>query len=142
MDHAIQGLMDSAMNNIKAMVDVDTVVGDSVTCDDGTIIIPISSVCFGFGAGGSDFAPKAGSAVSEKMFGGGCGGGANVKPAGFLIVSNGNVRYLPVSGSASAFDKLVDLMPGMIDKVNKVISGRKTKKQENQKEAEKIEIID
>lgn len=142
MDHAIQGLMDSAMNNIKAMVDVDTVVGDSVTCDDGTIIIPISSVCFGFGAGGSDFAPKSGSAVSEKMFGGGCGGGANVKPAGFLIVSNGNVRYLPVVGNSSAFDKLVDLMPEMIDKVNKAISGHKAKKQEKQKEAEKIEIID
>ena len=140
MNHAIQGLMDSAMNNIKLMVDVDTVVGDAVDCGGGTVIIPISQVSFGFGAGGSDFAPKAGSAVSEKMFGGGCGGGATVKPSGFLVVTNGNVRYLPVSnGNVSALDKIVDLMPDVIDKINKTISGFSEKKKENK---EKIEIID
>lgn len=139
MDHAIKGLMDSAMTNIKSMVDVDTVVGDAVECGEGTVIIPISTVSFGFGAGGSDFAPKAGSQVSEKMFGGGCGGGATVKPTGFLVVTNGNVRYLPVSGSVSALDKVVDLMPGIIDKLNNAITDRKAKKKE---EKEKIEIID
>lgn len=139
MNHAIQGLMDSAMNNIKSMVDVDTVVGDAVDCGNGTVIIPISNVSFGFGAGGSDFSPKSGSAVSEKMFGGGCGGGATVKPAGFLVVSNGNVRYLPVAGGASTLDKIVDLMPDMIDKVNKTIIDIKDKKKAKN---EKIEIID
>jgi len=139
MDHAIKGLLDSAMGNIKSMVDVDTVVGDAVDCGGGTVIIPISTVSFGFGAGGSDFAPKSGSQVSEKLFGGGCGGGATVKPTGFLVVANGNVRYLPVSGSVSALDKVVDLMPGIVDKLNTAISDRKTKKKE---EKEKIEIID
>ncbi len=139
MDHAIKGLLDSAMGNIKSMVDVDTVVGDAVDCGGGTVIIPISTVSFGFGAGGSDFAPKSGSKVSEKLFGGGCGGGATVKPTGFLVVANGNVRYLPVSGSVSALDKVVDLMPGIVDKLNTAISDRKTKKKE---EKEKIEIID
>lgn len=139
MDHAIKGLLDSAMGNIKSMVDVDTVVGDAVDCGGGTVIIPISTVSFGFGAGGSDFAPKSGSQVSEKLFGGGCGGGATVKPTGFLVVANGNVRYLPVSGSVSALDKVVDLMPGIVDKLNTALSDRKTKKKE---EKEKIEIID
>ena len=138
MDHAIKGLLDSAMGNIKSMVDVDTVVGDAVDCGGGTVIIPISTVSFGFGAGGSDFAPKSGSQVSEKLFGGGCGGGATVKPTGFLVVANGNVRYLPVSGSVSALDKVVDLMPGIVDKLNTALSDRKTKKKE---EIEKIEII-
>ncbi len=139
MDHAINGLLDSAMSNIKSMVDVDTVVGDAVDCGEGTVIIPISTVSFGFGAGGSDFAPKSGSQISEKMFGGGCGGGATVKPTGFLVVANGNVRYLPVSGSVSALDKVVDLMPGIIDKLNTALTDRKSKKKE---EKEKIEIID
>ena len=142
MDNKIQQLMESAMGNIKAMVDVDTVVGDSVTCEDGTVVIPISSVSFGFGAGGSDFSPKAGSAVSEKMFGGGCGGGANVKPAGFLVVAGGNVRYIPTNGDSGAVNKIVDLVPGMIDKVNKAIEGRRERKQAKKKENENIEIID
>ncbi len=139
MNNSIQDLMDSAMGNIKSMVDVDTVVGDAVDCGNGTIVIPVSNVSFGFGAGGSDFAPKSGSQVSEKMFGGGCGGGATVKPAGFLVVSNGNVRYLPVSGGASALDKIVDLMPDMIDKVNKAICGMKDK---NKNKQNKVDIID
>ena len=139
MNHAIQGMMDSAMSNIKAMVDVDTVIGDAVDCGNGTVIIPISTVSFGFGAGGSDFAPKAGTEIKETMFGGGCGGGATVKPSGFLVVSNGNVRYLPVSGSVSALDKVVDLMPEVIDKINNAISGMKDKKKEKEKT---IEIID
>lgn len=141
MEYPIKSLMDSTMDNIKAMVDVDTIVGDSIKCDDGTIIIPVSSVSFGFGAGGSDFAPKAGSAITEKMFGGGCGGGANVKPTGFLIVSNGNVRYLPISSGATTVDKVVDLMPGIIDKINRAITSRKSKKKDSGNEEETV-ILD
>ena len=142
MDNIIQELMNTAMGNIKAMVDVDTVVGDAVTCADGTVIIPISTVSFGFGAGGSDFAPKAGSAVSEKLFGGGCGGGANVKPAGFLVVCGGNVRYISTNGDSGAANKLVDMIPGMIDKVNKAIVERKEKKQAKKEMNDNIEIVD
>ena len=142
MNNTIQELMNTAMGNIKTMVDVDTVVGDAVTCDDGTVIIPISTVSFGFGAGGSDFAPKAGSAVSEKLFGGGCGGGANVKPTGFLVVSGGNVRYIPTSGDSGAANKIVDMIPGMIDKLNKAIVDHKAKKQAKKQVNENIEIID
>ena len=54
-DHPIQGLMETAMENIKAMVDVNTIVGDAVETPDGTVILPISKVGFGFAAGGSDF---------------------------------------------------------------------------------------
>lgn len=142
MNHTLDGLMDSAMSNIKAMVDVDTVIGNAIKCDDGTVIIPISSVYFGFGAGGSDFSPKEGSAITEKMFGGGCGGGANVKPTGFLVVTNGNVRYIPVSGNTNALDKLVDLMPSMFDKLNGAISGFKSRKEKKPEQTDKIEIID
>ena len=142
MEYPIKSLMDSTMDNIKAMVDVDTVVGDCIKCDDGTIIVPISSVSFGFGAGGSDFAPKAGSAITEKMFGGGCGGGANVKPAGFLIVSNGNVRYLPVSDGATTVDKIVDMVPSVIDKINRAITSHKEKKKNKTEGKEETVILD
>ena len=142
MNNNIDELMNAAMDNIKAMAGVDSVVGEAVTCADGTVIIPISSVSFGFGAGGSDFAPKSGSAVTEKMFGGGCGGGANVKPAGFLVVTGGNVRYIPTNGDSGAVNKLIDLVPGMIDKVNKVVSGHREKKQAKKEVNDNIEIID
>lgn len=134
MENPIKGLMETALSNIKTMVDVDTVIGEPVTTMEGTVIIPVSTVSFGFGAGGSEFAPKADTKVSEKMFGGGCGGGANVKPSGFLIISGGNVRYLPMSSSSSPVDKIVDLIPEMVDKVNGVLKDHKKKNKKSQGE--------
>lgn len=134
MSNPIESLMESTISNIKAMVNVDTVIGEPHTTADGTIIIPVSTVSFGFGAGGSEIAPKSGTKITEKMFGGGGGGGANVKPCGFLIITGQNVRYLPLSANVSPVDKIVDLMPEMIDKVNKAITCRKKKKEEKQGE--------
>lgn len=123
-DHPIQGLMDTAMSNIKSMVDVNTIVGDSVTTPDGTVIIPISTVSFGFGAGGTQFAAKADTVTPQNpMFGGGCGGGANVKPIAFLVVGGGNVRLLPISDKVTPTDRIIDMVPEVIDKVNCALSG-------------------
>ena len=45
----------TAMTSLESMVDVNTIVGDMVTPPDGTVIIPVSKVSFGFAAGGSEF---------------------------------------------------------------------------------------
>ena len=130
-EHPIQGLMDTAMSNIKAMVDVNTIVGTPVTTPDNSVIIPISTVSFGFGAGGSEFAPKKGSVTEgaqNPMFGGGAGSGANIKPVAFLVVSGGNVRLLPITDSSSPIDKIIDLVPELVDKVNDALSGLKKEK--------------
>ena len=130
-EHPIQGLMDTAMSNIKAMVDVNTIVGTPVTTPDNSVIIPISTVSFGFGAGGSEFAPKKGSVTEgaqNPMFGGGAGSGANIKPVAFLVVSGGNVRLLPITDSSSPIDKIIDLVPELVDVVNDALSGLKKEK--------------
>ncbi len=127
-EHPIQGLMDTAMTNLKAMVDVDTIVGNAVTAPDNTVIIPISTVSFGFAAGGSDISPQ--KAVGEALFGGGAGGGVNVKPVAFLVVADGNVRLLPVTSQSSPVDKLIDLVPQLMDKLNDTVSSLKKKKEE------------
>ena len=92
-DHPIDGLMASAMSNIKEMVDVNTIVGNPVTIPDGTTIIPISKVSFGFAAGGSEF-----SNGQEKQlpFGGGSGAGVTINPVGFLVASSSQVEFISV----------------------------------------------
>lgn len=55
--HPIEGLMSSAMQGLKEMIDVNTIVGSPITTSDGTVIMPISKVALGFGVGGSEF-PK------------------------------------------------------------------------------------
>ncbi|NLL52802.1 MAG: sporulation protein YtfJ, partial [Peptococcaceae bacterium] len=99
-EHPIETLMKTAMDSIQKMINVNTVIGDPVETPTGSVIIPVSRVSCGFAAGGSEFAPMDGAEgedssteESSKMpFGGGSGGGVSVKPVGFLVVSNDQVR--------------------------------------------------
>lgn len=75
MDHPIQGLMKAAMENLKEMVDVNTIVGEPVQTADGGVVLTVSKVAFGFGAGGSDFQTNDGQrANGNPAFGGGSAG--------------------------------------------------------------------
>ena len=125
-EHPIQGLMKTAMESIKGMVDVNTVIGDAVEAPDGSVIIPVSRVGLGFAAGGSEFgAPK----ETELPFGGGSGAGVSVQPVGFLVVGKDAVRLLPVSHGA-IWDRLVDLVPQLADKVQQVFGNCRTSDRE------------
>lgn len=137
-ENPMQGFMDSTLKNLKSMVDVNTIVGEAVTTPDGTIIIPVSTVGFGFGAGGSEFGKgtNKGTNSEDGMFGGGCGGGVSIKPTAFLVVNNSGVRLLPVSQSTSAADKIIDLVPEMIERVNNAFSDMSQKRSEKKKEKE------
>ena len=126
--HPINELMTNVMGNLKQMVDVNTIVGSPVETADGTTIIPVSKVGFGFAAGGSDF--SAASPDADPHFGGGSGAGVSIAPIGFLVVGKDQIRMIPVTSSNSAVDKLVDYIPAAISKVNKMIEKHKENKSE------------
>ena len=69
--HPISDLMTETMSKIKEMVDVNTIIGNPIVAADGTTVIPVSKVSFGFGAGGSEFASKHAASGSPRAFGGG-----------------------------------------------------------------------
>jgi sporulation protein YtfJ len=139
-EHPIQGLMQTAMENIKEMVDVNTIVGDPVETPDGSVILPISKVGFGFAAGGSEFDPEVENARKgdnkggdhaqvELPFGGGAGGGVSITPIGFLVVGNGQVKMLSTEGPNQLYDKLLDLAPQVFDKIQQMTKKNKSGQQ-------------
>lgn len=112
--HPIEGLMKSTMENIKSMIDVNTIIGDAVTTSSG-IIIPISKVSFGFTSGGSEFPNnKKNENPKDYPFGGISGAGVNVKPVGFLVVKNEQIRFLSADHETS-YDRIIDNIPQYID---------------------------
>lgn len=123
-EHPIQGLMRTAMQSIKEMVDVDTIVGEPVETVDGSVIVPISRVSFGFAAGGAEYGAGAGKQKEEDKlgFGGGSGGGVTIQPVGFLVVAKDSVRLLPVDGRA-VVDRLIDAVPTAIGEITRLFSG-------------------
>lgn len=127
-DHPIEGLMKTAMESIKEMVDVNTVVGDAVEAPDGTVIIPVSRVGCGFAAGGSEFngiATGRNENQTALPFGGGSGAGVSVQPVGFLVVGGGQIRLMPVDSKNAVMGRLFDLAPQMVDKIQNMVSQQK-----------------
>lgn len=135
-DHPIQGLMKTAMENIKAMVDVNTIVGDAVETPDGTVILPISRVGFGFAAGGSDFhldtaqtSDRSGSQSSssgQAPFGGGSGGGVSIQPIAFLVVGKDGVNIVPLDNQTHLLEKIIDQAPKVIDQMQQLFKNNQS----------------
>lgn len=136
-EHPIQNLMTETMEKIKSMVDVDTVVGTPITTPDGTTVIPVSKVTFGFGSGGSDFQSKNAKDSAPLCFGGGGAAGVTVSPVCFLIISpTEGAHILGINAQASTTaDRLVEMLPTAVNKVSSFFSGRKDGVDWEEKEA-------
>ncbi len=147
-EHPIEGLMKTAMESIKDMVDVNTIVGDAVQAPDGTVIIPISKVSFGFAAGGGDYSKACGCETDKKEeeeddgkkgkdakkfpFAGGSGAGVSISPVAFMVVGNEQLRLIPVSINSSV-DRILDLLPDIMNKANDTVKKRIVVKKEIKK---------
>ena len=127
-NHPIEGLMLTAMNSIENMIDVNTIIGEPIETSNNIVIIPISKVCFGFAAGGSEFKGETIDEYTKKdkdekvqyrlPFGGGSVATVSINPIAFLIVEEGKVRLLPVNHS-SCIDKILDYVPDLFERLNK-----------------------
>lgn len=116
-EHPIENLMVTAMTSLRDMIDVNTIVGDAVETPDGTTIIPVSKVSFGYAAGGSEFNTNNKYSQAPKLpFGGGSGAGVKISPVAFLVVKDGTIKLLTVEAN-KPLDKLVDALPDLINKV-------------------------
>lgn len=128
-DNNLQGLMGVSMEKIKEMVDVNTVVGDPIQTPDGTVLIPVSKISYGFAAGGSNIPSK----TQAELFGGGSGAGINITPIAFIAVNDSGVQVLPIVSKPDTGDKMVNLVPEMFDKVTSLFNKKK-------ETAEKVEV--
>lgn len=153
----LNSMMDTTMEKIRQMVDVNTIIGEPVICPDGTVIIPVSKVSYGFASGGSDLPSKANP--QKEYFGGGSGAGVSIQPVAFLVVNNGDVKMLNMEFDG-AVDRVISMIPDFADKVGdlfkkmskkkdkdndgevKVVEEKKTTVTKTKKQAEDIVIDD
>lgn len=122
-EHPIQDLMTTAMENIQNMIEVNTIVGDPIHSPDGSMIIPVSKVGFGFAAGGSEFTPDnvEGDEDVTLPFGGGSGGGVSITPVAFLIVSNNGINLVHMDGNSKLYETLKNIAPMTVEKVQNIL---------------------
>ena len=125
-DHPIESMMNTTMEKIKTMVDASTMIGD-----------PMS---YGFASGGSDFVSK--NAASKDLFGGGAGAGITLTPVAFLAIHEGEVKLLQVDPFNSTADRVVGMVPDVVDKISGLFSKKDKKKKEQPEEKPAKSSID
>ena len=130
MEHPIGDLMQTTLENIKDMVDVNTVIGEPVPTGTGATIIPVSKVTFGFVAGGGEYDQNQ-LPEEEKPFAGGSGAGVSVQPVGFLVVQQDCVKVLPAM-QPTAWERALNAAPQLMEDVKRLLQKKENPAQEGQ----------
>ena len=118
-EHPIQGLMNVTMDKIRQMADSNTIIGKPIKTDDGTTILPVSRISFGFASAGTDFDGK--NAANKDLFGGGSGAGVNIQPVAFLVVKDGCVRTIQLSDGSNTVDRALTMLPELVEKLTTLV---------------------
>lgn len=135
--HPIEGLMSETMEQLKHLIDVKTIIGEPIQTADGSTIIPISKVSFGFVAGGSEFPNQQENSQEDGQdstdestlpFGGGSGGGISITPIAFLVTHKQGHNIIHLHDRIHLYDKLVEVAPQAVDKIKDILAERKSEK--------------
>ena len=125
MANPIKELIESTINSLDGMFTSESILGETVTAPDGTMIIPMSKVSFGVGGGGCEF--KETNTAGNNLFGGGVGAGASVNPDGFLVITKmGSVRFVSTNDGSNIAEKLVDYAPELIERITDLFKKKDT----------------
>ena len=118
----ISDLLGISMEKVKEMADVNAIIGDPIKLDDGTVIIPVSKVTYGFASGGSDLPSR----YEKNLFGGGAGAGISINPEGFLVISpDGTARMVQMTSGNDPISNALNTVPNIIDKVKGIMDRKK-----------------
>lgn len=127
MSRPIQATMETTLQKIRDMVDVDTVIGKPIPIDAARTVIPFSKVSFGFLSGGgeltSDVLNTAAEAdeSSELNFIGGGASGVSIKPLGFIVSDENGVKLMSTDYD-SPIDRAIDSLPHLIEEIKRIVS--------------------
>ena len=140
---SVEALIRTTMEQLKAIVDVNTIVGQPIYADSSTLVVPVSKIAFGFLTGGSDLPvnctiQKCGAEVEQKgdgaSFAGAAVAGVTVTPKAFLCVREGQASVLHAEYSCT-LDKLVEIVPQILSEVSRGMRAMR-EQQAEQKRAE------
>jgi len=124
----------SLCQGMDTFLSTKTVVGEPIKVGDITII-PMCDVNIGIGAGA-----YAGNKGTNNA-GGGMGG--KLSPSSIIVIKDGYAQIINANSEPSALEKIIDMLPGAVDKVKATIENKKVTKAEEE-EIRKVtdEVVD
>ncbi|MBR5409189.1 MAG: sporulation protein YtfJ [Clostridia bacterium] len=123
-EQSASSILNTTIEKVRQLVDVSTIVGEPIRLSDEITVIPVSKVTYGFASGGSDFPSKS----NAELFGGGGGAGITINPVAFLVLKDGEVTLKHITANDNAAERIVNMIPDVIDKVTAVADKAKSGK--------------
>lgn len=123
-EQSASGILNTTIEKVRQLVDVSTIVGEPIKLSDEITVIPVSKVTYGFASGGSDFPSKS----NAELFGGGGGAGITINPVAFLVLKDGEVTLRHITANDNAAERIVNMIPDVIDKVSGIADKAKSGK--------------
>ncbi len=118
----VNKIMENTLEKMREMVDVSTIIGEPITTD-GTTLIPVSKVSYGFTSGGTDLPSK----QNAELFGGGGGGGISITPVAFIVIQNDKVRMMQINNYSSSADRAIAMIPELVDQISQLVKSKDEK---------------
>lgn len=142
-ENKLEEIIRTSLENIRSMIDANTVIGNPISTDNGVTVIPISKVSVGYASGGVDFNGKTKTSELPQNFGGGGGTGVSINPVGFLIVKkDGSIEMINVGQMPAANDPIEQIV-NIIERCPQIVRRIKSafKKDKPEDVIEELEII-
>ncbi len=127
----VNKIMENTLEKMREMVDVSTIIGDPIKTD-GTTLIPVSKVSYGFTSGGTDLPSK----QNSELFGGGGGGGISITPVAFIVIQNDKVRMMQINNYSSSADRAIAMIPELVDQISQLVKAKDDSSEKTEETAE------
>ena len=132
-ENKLQDIIQTSLENLRTLIDSNTIVGDPILTASGTTIIPVSKVSMGYATGGLDYNGK--TPAGKQNFGGGGGTGLSITPVGFLTVkADGSVEMVSItpspSGTVEQIADVIERSPEIFAKLKAFFTKGKKKEPE------------
>ena len=123
-EQSAAGILATTIEKVRQLVDVSTIIGEPIQLSEEITVVPVSKVTYGFASGGADFPSKS----NAELFGGGGGAGITINPVAFLILKDGEVTLKHITANDNAAERIVNMIPDVIDKVTGIAEKAKSGK--------------
>lgn len=110
----ITELLHKAVSDVKSALDADCVIGSPVVNEFDLTVVPISRMTIGFAGLGGELDSK--SKKEKDLPLGGIGGGANIQPIGFLVISGEKVKFVNIEGGDNKWEKYAETVLDFLSK--------------------------
>lgn len=117
MEENVNQIIENAMQQLKNVIEVNTVVGKPITLPENITLIPISKINVGFVAGGGEVKCNLKKIKSNAYpFTGGSGSGFTITPVGFVSIKNDEINYLNVD-TTPPYKEIFNLTDKIVNKI-------------------------